>query len=472
MVHSGDWWLQAYNKTGSQGYKLADLALVHPQRWLQLLPSVEGGQEVMFNCPVGFTSSFSSPECTAVSPPPPATPLAVTDALFYQMKGLFITPEGTTDGPSMTTAEAGETLTVRVKIYNYSLATMEFGTEVHAAFYAQPWDATGGQFAGQGGNPQAFAAATFIGKDVIAAIPAFCGGVMPGIDACSLEGAPANFAIAQAQWDTMGLEAETYWKIWVVVWMENIGTLVSEIDSHGLTAIPDANLNSLADVPIETYSNNLGFYNQVIHLKTPASEEGLGAEAELPPLLTVGMVEASDDTVLRHKAVILRATHYADGDHLDGVLALFYNGDPEAGGELFDMEMIPRIPRGGIFVTPVPFQPRSCGVHRIFVRSIPLDGAAAPDTMFVDIFVTVDAVDEIGIFIKKIGLSGLPNRIKRGLLAKLAAARRSFARGNVGAALNQLGAFENAVMAQIGKKIPLELVSEFREAVADIVDCL
>ncbi len=96
----------------------------------------------------------------------------------------------------------------------------------------------------------------------------------------------------------------------------------------------------------------------------------------------------------------------------------------------------------------------------------------APWPVHPDIFVTVDAVDEIGVFIKKIGLSDLPNGIKRSLRAKLAAARRSFARGNDGAALKQLGAFENAVMAQIGKKIPVELVSEFREGVANIVDCL
>ena len=36
---------------------------------------------------------------------------------------------------------------------------------------------------------------------------------------------------------------------------ENSGQLVSEIQGHGLTAIPGTALNSPADVPIETYSN-------------------------------------------------------------------------------------------------------------------------------------------------------------------------------------------------------------------------
>lgn len=168
-----------------------------------------------FNCPVGFTSSFDDPECALIDPQPPVTPLAVTDALFYQMMGLFITPQGITSGPPVTSGVVGDTLNVAARIYNYSLST----TEVHAAFYAQPWDDAHGQLASEVNNPDAFTAATFIGEDVIAAIRPFCGGPQNGIDACSDENAPVNFATAQVQWDTTGLEAETYWKTWVVVWM-------------------------------------------------------------------------------------------------------------------------------------------------------------------------------------------------------------------------------------------------------------
>ncbi len=393
-VNSGDWWLQAYNTTNSQGVPLADVALIHPQRWLQNEPSSTSGQQVMFNCPVGFTSSFTTPECAPIDPTPPATPVAVTDALFYQMKGLFITPEGTTEGPPVISAPVGSLLNVAARIYNYSLATMPSGTEVHAAFYAQPWDANHGIFASQSNNPDAFAAATYIGEDVIAAIPPFCGGPMGGIDACSQESAPVNFATAQVQWDTTGLASETFWKIWVVVWMENGGALVPEINSHGLTAIPGTKLNSLADVPIETYSNNLGFYNQVFELTTPPSNTVVASEP-VERTLTIEATELSKDIPLRNEIVTVRATHRAAGDHLDSVLALFYDGDPEADGKLFDMELIPRVPAGDVFVTPVPYRPRECGSHTLFIRSIPLNGAAAPASATIDFNVTIDTASAL-----------------------------------------------------------------------------
>ncbi len=57
-------------------------------------------------------------------------------------------------------------------------------------------------------------------------------------------------------------------------------------------------------------------------------------------------------------------------------------------------------------------------------------------------------------------------------MAKLEAAQRAFARGSDGAALNQLGAFDNAVLAQSGKKIPVDLAAEFLEGVEEIADCL
>ncbi len=45
--------------------------------------------------------------------------------------------------------------------------------------------------------------------------------------------------------------------------MEQNGKLVPELTSHGLTGLPTGAFRIIEEVPVETYSNNMGFYNQV-----------------------------------------------------------------------------------------------------------------------------------------------------------------------------------------------------------------
>lgn len=97
-IQAGDWWKQAYTVA-------PDVALNHSQRWLQKTPSGTNPQQVWFNCPVGFTSSQTAPTCTPHGQTP--TPVNVADAVFYQMKGLFVTPGTTIDGPQITMATQG-----------------------------------------------------------------------------------------------------------------------------------------------------------------------------------------------------------------------------------------------------------------------------------------------------------------------------------------------------------------------------
>jgi hypothetical protein len=190
----------------------------------------------------------------------------VNDAAFYQMKGLFVTPGLTAAGPTATLATLGDTLTLQARVYNYSLVNMPAGTSVHVRFYAQPWDGTTGQFA-SGSGQYRFAPAVFLGENVLPPISAFCGGSQGVSDACTDANAPLNWTLAQAQWDTSTLSplptTETTWKFWVVVWMEDsAGNRVPEIAQHGLTSIPAQHVASLAEIPVETYSNNLGFYTK------------------------------------------------------------------------------------------------------------------------------------------------------------------------------------------------------------------
>ncbi len=420
-IQSGNWWTQAYTAS-------PDVALNHPQRWLQKEPSGVNAQQVWFNCPAGYTSSPTSPACTPIQQQ--ATPAVVADASFYQMKGLFVTPGTTANGPQITTATQGDTVTLRVRVYNYSLAGMPSGTTVRVQFYAQPWDATTGQFQSQAGNSDAFAPAVFIGEGTdaegapLGPIPAFCGGPSGNGDPCSDPNAPANWVYAQTTWDTGAVAAESYWKFWVVAWMEQNGALVPEIAQHGLTAIPADPVNSLADIPVETYSNNLGFYNQTFFVASAT------AQVEAEPTgntggLAIGSVESTTQTLLRGRPATIEAAHLSRGPRLGSLLTLFYDGDPDNGGTLFDQEVIPPIAASGTFVSHVSFRPRTCGEHRIFVRSIPMDGNAASATASTAVQVGEDLSAELTSFERAIKAAKLPKLTEWGLLATVEAGRKS-----------------------------------------------
>src|SRR5262249_10231585 len=156
--------------------------------------------------------------CTPISQAP--TPRNVADALFYQMKGLFVTPgDNITDGPQITQTVQGKTVTLRARVYNYSLANMTNDTQVRVRFYAQPWDSNCGQFLSQPpanpcDQPPPFAPAVFIGEDDLAPIPAFCGGVQGNADPCLDADAPRNWVFAQTTWDTSTVPTNTDWKFW------------------------------------------------------------------------------------------------------------------------------------------------------------------------------------------------------------------------------------------------------------------
>jgi hypothetical protein len=154
---------------------------------------------------------------------------------------------------------------------------------------------------------------------------------------------------------------------------------MTEMVDHGLTAIPAPALGAISDVPIESHSNNVGLYRQPIFIapQSPAAPPGPGGAAALPGIVTVDEVTVSPDRVARDGTVKVRARLGASGAEADGVSVFFYDGDPRAGGTLFDVEMIPRIRRDGTYVAQVLFEPRTCGEHRIVVVARPGQGAAA-----------------------------------------------------------------------------------------------
>jgi hypothetical protein len=365
------------------------------------------------------------------------------DASFYEMKGLFVTPGGTWNGPQITTTTLGSTVNLQARIYNYSLKNYPSGSTLHVQFYAQPWAL--GQFVAASGNPNQFAAAVFIGigttqsGGTLSPPPAFCGGApADGSDPCTSSPGSAtnNWEYAYATWDTSqgGVAANSTWKFWVVAWVTDTdGNLVTELSGQGLTSLPAANVkyNSLADVPIETYSNNLGFYNQPFTVLpvTPSTSVVVAAQTVTPATkeLKVGKASTRNNAAIqRNVPITILATHVASGDHVDSILTEYYDGDPAKGGTLFDTQRISRVMPGTPYIDTASFTAKTCGLHRIFVRSIPLDGTAAVSSSNPSFRVTSDPVSSIDDLITYVNSPAYPARFRRAMLAYLNAAKRSF----------------------------------------------
>lgn len=120
-------------------------------------------------------------------------------------------------GPQLGYATAGDKLDLAVRVYNYSLASIVAGNQVHVRFYAMPID----------GNENALGNSFLIGKTVADPIQPFDG-----------TKTYLNWRVvhAPAPFDTT-LYAGKFFAFWVVVWMEDSnGDLVKEIEGHGLTS--------------------------------------------------------------------------------------------------------------------------------------------------------------------------------------------------------------------------------------------
>ena len=329
---AGAWWPQAYTQP--------DVALNHPSRWTWTPPTPSKGDVLTFN--------EANPSDPALSE-------------FYWMKGLYITPASAGGkGSQITQAAAGDAISLQARVYNYSLADMPQGSTVHVRFYGQQWDEQMGNFTG---------AAFTIDELILAPIPAF-GGQEP------------NWVLATTTFDTASY-ADRYLIFWVVVWMEDEhGDLVPEVAGHGLTAIPGATTAPTA-VEIEPYSNNVGFYKQPFFV-CPTACQGSGARARAASV-AVQRVDVAPTRAALFETVTVTTTLVAS-ESVDGVLVVYYDGDPQRGGEAFDVELIPHIRANQAYVNRVKFRPRTCGTRTVYVVA----QGAAPGTATV----TVDCAGE------------------------------------------------------------------------------
>jgi hypothetical protein len=130
-------------------------------------------------------------------------------------------------------------------------------------------------------------------------------------------------------------------------------------------------MTAITQVPIQPFSNNVGYYRQVLYVAAGGSPSSPAAAARIA-VQAVSVVPAQVDPLGKVK---VRASILASGGTADGVTVFFYDGLPGAGGRLFDVETVPHIRQNAAYATQVLFRPPTCGTHTIVVVA---RGASGP----------------------------------------------------------------------------------------------
>lgn len=330
---AGSWWSKAYGNR-------PDVALNHPSRWSKI--EATSADVASSNC----LPSDKGLDCFELSA---SRPDNLWESNFHVMRGFFISNAlSAGKGPQLTTGTAGDKLSLEARIYNYSLTAMPDTSTVHVRFYAQQID-TKNQHRPVGDS-------VLINEVKLPQIPPFS----------DEDKAELNWVLAKTEFDTTGFDAK-YLIFWVVVWIEDAnGNLVSETEGHGLTKLP-GNLTSLAGVEAEAYTNNVGFYNSAFYVFPQAPfTQALDINGE-PAIIQIAHGQEFEKRVMQGGLVDITARLTAENNSASGVTALFYDGNPHAGGTVFGLERIPFIPEDGTYQIEAPYQARTCGKHELFV---------------------------------------------------------------------------------------------------------
>src|SRR5262249_12502691 len=111
---------------------------------------------------------------------------------------------------------------------------------------------------------------------------------------------------------------------------------------------------------------------------------------------------------MQFEKVSVSATLAAVDEGLSGVLAVFYDGDPERGGEAFDAGLIPHIRANDRYVARVRFQPRTCGAHTAYVVA----QAAVASSSTVDVECPPPPFAEVSGKAEQLGVPGATAKVK------------------------------------------------------------
>lgn len=482
------WWLEAY---GSE----PDIALTHPTRWTVSLTDEDPPKtQFLFNCPLGYTSSYAKPACQPLDGASPELTdcnqsnenNAANACAFYNMKGLFVTtnagddPGHTAsspqDAPTLASAFVGDKLTLRARVSNYSLKNMTQEQTVYVQFYAQPVKEDG-DF--EDSTAVFIGTSQFSGDELLAP----CGG--PGPDQPCRQDATQgmrNWTLAEVVWDTSTLPAQvkasdSYWYFWVVAWAQDSNGVVEEIAEHGvafgaLTNPTEAVTawTSFIEVEVDNYSNNVGFYGQLFTLYAPVAED-----EPTPPVadsLEIVDVTAWPERPLRRRYNSVRATLQANGGTADFVVTRFSKGNPEVQGNLFDINIIPRLQRDVEFMTTGTFQPDRCGLHAVIVEATPHQGGLPTAVGSTLVRVTTDPADDVAALSRSIGELALKGSTTKVLQRELEGAKKLFETEQTARGIRRLDRFIDSVARHSGTDIPADTAKGLTDETRSIINCL
>jgi hypothetical protein len=284
------------------------------------------------------------------------------------MRGFFISNSASGQGPQVTYATTGDKLTLTARVYNLSLKAFPAGTAVHVRFMGMPWDSSSNTQAGE---------SFWIGDAKDANNQPLSGDQLPPHNSNTSN---PNWVLASVPFDTSGTNCGGKSCVgdllfWVVVWADLPGsgsnpgnTLVTELPQHGLSSIPAAGEDFLqVALREQTYSNNLGLYNQVFTIIAPQGAE----PAPPPPGGEIGAqitgVGSSVRELNRGQYVALSAKLKTGGRDIKGGLGVdFYDGNPEAGAKLAGLQRHPFLKANSQYDYRVLFRPNACGAHTIY----------------------------------------------------------------------------------------------------------
>ena len=237
---------------------------------------------------------------------------------FQKMKGLFfLDSDGKPFGYSI---EEGKPVTVKARVYNYSFVDVS-DVEV--------------KIEGQYDECNATKTDNRFKIDTV---------TIPSIQGFENASNNPNWKYAEVVFDTTG-RAEKYYCFWVTV---DPADKIQEMANHD---------NG------DTYENNKGYFGITLYVTAQSGSTGSIPEGDL-----FHEVIISNDAPVEGEAVLITANVYAADRDFSHVSVYFYDDDPDEGGKLFDIELIPYIVAGGSYTVSVPYKTYGkVGTHEIYV---------------------------------------------------------------------------------------------------------
>jgi hypothetical protein len=292
------------------------------------------------------------------------------------MKGFFITQAGNDNGQNLTDATAGDQLSLSARIYNYSLVDTNSpglahpAASIHVRFYGQFLCHSGVNSENSCVGPNKTTCAAFtlcgnsfpIGETQLASIP--------GFDSASNQGTEPNWVLTSpVNFDTTPY-GNSYLVYWVVTWMEDAnGNLIPEMPGHGLKSNPaPLNFKKISQVPVQAYSNNVGMYGVNSPFFIFAAQTGTETAQASKGSVQIMNVKTSRKLFLEQREKVTTELRANEGP-LDSVRLAYFDGNPQKGGKLFDVQSIAHMDPGVNYTHRAFFQPEACGEHTLYVRA-------------------------------------------------------------------------------------------------------